>query len=330
MAAAIRATTRSTNMNRMRALIYGVLTRLRSRKIALTLLFATAVFALIGSFAPFAFVRTLFSSWPFQATMGILAVALIADFGYRLLKLRSHYKAWSSFLLHTGLAAIILGGAINSIWAKEKRLELIEGQEFAIENSAATMKLEKVHAFYKPGRFHKGAAAEVILIEPKGARREIIHVNRTADTGGKTLLLGLHGFAPLLHIRDKAGKTLLRSFVSLRTDFTQKGTRKDAIYHRTLPLDGENAALKISFSPSHAGSLPTDPHLTLKRTDKEETEILRPGEQALLSGMTVTFEDFRYWAGFKVRRDPGLPLLFSGFLIAIIGYSLRLWRTTCS
>jgi len=51
---------------------------------------------------------------------------------------------------------------------------------------------------------------------------------------------------------------------------------------------------------------------------------LRPGEAARLGGYTVAFQEQRYWVRFLVRKESGIPLIWTGLALACAALCVRL------
>ena len=59
--------------------------------------------------------------------------------------------------------------------------------------------------------------------------------------------------------------------------------------------------------------------LVMEKNDPEGEIEFRPDRNATFKGWTIGMGDVRLWAGFEVVRDPGAPVIFSGFLICLAG-----------
>jgi hypothetical protein len=51
--------------------------------------------------------------------------------------------------------------------------------------------------------------------------------------------------------------------------------------------------------------------------------LLRQGEGFEFEGLTLRFPEIRYWGEFSIVRDPGAPVLFLGYLLALAGLLLK-------
>jgi hypothetical protein len=64
-------------------------------------------------------------------------------------------------------------------------------------------------------------------------------------------------------------------------------------------------------------------HVFRGKLDLGQT-VLRTGETFEVEGLGLRFAEIRYWGEFSVLRDPGAPILFAGFLLALVGLTLKL------
>lgn len=97
----------------------------------------------------------------------------------------------------------------------------------------------------------------------------------------------------------------------------------------------ENLIMKTIFIPDydeHTGSLysrspfPKNPRLAcalIQDSKLLDVQSVAPGEKVLLGDYQVQFDDFRYYSGLNVKRDPGIPWIYSGFGLMFLGFLLR-------
>ncbi len=307
--------------------ISAALRLLGSRVVALAAMAGLGAFLLAGSVGGTK-AEAAYSSWAFLAVLGALGAGLVVHLARRVPGIAKGRRPMGRFLLHVGILAVLAGGAATVRLAREKQIEVIEGQSVPVVSERTRLRLDKFHAFYKEGSWHKGAAARISLSGEGPGREALVYVNRPARVDGADLLLGTHGFAPRLRVQDRAGKTLLHAYVSLRTEFG-----KTVSYRREMGVADTGLDMHLEFAPSPSGPLPTDPRLRVKieqgTRDLGRAE-LRVGQSASLAGLRIGFEDSRYWANFQVRSDPGRPIVAAGGALTLAGSALCLWRTRWS
>lgn len=305
--------------------ISAALRLLGSRAAALAAMAALGAFLLAGALGG-TLAEAAYSSWAFLAVLGALGASLAVYLARKASVAAQGPRSLGRFLLHAGMLAVLAGGTATAYLARHKLIEVIEGQSVPLISQGTRLRLDKFHAFYREGPWHKGSAAKLSLSGAGPDRTALVLINRPARFDGADILLDIHGFAPLLRVQDKTGKTLMHAFVSLRTEFGKKVS-----YQRKVGIPDTELDLNLEFSPSPSGPLPTAPRLSVKieqgNLSLGQAE-LSVGQSASLAGLRIGFEDSRYWAGFQLRSDPGMPIAAAGCALILAGSALCLWRNS--
>lgn len=289
-----------------------------ARRAALGLMSAAGFCAALGAFWPAGEGRHFFHTWPFFLVAGVLAAGLLVSLGLRLPKVNS-WSALGSAALHFSLILLAAGAFMSHRGAREARIEIVEGQVQPLPGSRYFVRLDRLHPFYRAGKFIKGDAAEVTVFdECYAVKREILHANRPLKFAGYRIRLDTHGFAPFMNVSGNGSGESYEGFVSLNTSMGP-----DVYYWRDIDFPG--VALKASavFRPSPDGPFPRAPSIKFVARNPGDGRLYTaevPRGQAFQAGeYSISFGQVRYWAAFQVRRDPGLPMIFSAFWLAVFG-----------
>ena len=94
--------------------------------------------------------------------------------------------------------------------------------------------------------------------------------------------------------------------------------------------------LGISFVPHYdettgtavtASDRAENPRLLYVLTEGEEAVAMdaleKGGEAEPVNGIRLTFDDYRYYTGLQAKYDPGVKVIFAGFLLIFAGLILR-------
>ncbi len=294
-----------------------------SRQAALGLMSAAGFWALAGAFWPDGHGGNWFLTWPFWLISGALAAGLLVSLALRLPKVNS-LRSLGSVVLHFSLILLAAGAFLSHRGARQARLEIIEGQIQPLPGSRYFVRLDRLHPFYRAGEFVKGDAAEVTVFDGcYPVKREIVHANRPLKFAGYRIRLDLHGFAPFMDVNGNGSGESYSGFVSLKTSMGP-----DVYYWREI--DFPDVALKAFavFRPSPDGPFPRAPKIKFVARDPDGGELcagqVSPGQSFKAGEYAVSFGEIRYWAAFQVRRDPGLPLIFAAFWLAVLGAAAAL------
>lgn len=300
-----------------------LISRFASPRVALSLMAAVGFWTALAAFWPGGGGGGLFHTRSFFLIAAALAAGLLVSLGSRLPR-ASSVRALGSVALHLSLVLLVLGGAYNHIQAREARLEIIEGQVQPLPGSNYSLRLERLHPFYRAGGSVKGDAAEVTVFnECYPVMREIVHVNRPLKFAGYRLYLDLHGFAPLMEVSGNGTGETYKGFVSLKTSLGPQ-----VYYWRDIAFPG--VALKASavLRPSPDGPFPRAPRVKFVARAPGEGMLyageVSPDQPFKAGAYSVSVGEIRYWAAFQVRRDPGLPLIFASFWLAVLGAAAAL------
>ena len=106
-----------------------------------------------------------------------------------------------------------------------------------------------------------------------------------------------------------------------------------------LAVPGTDLLLKAKFYPDAASRMgkmvsktsktlnPVIQAAVMKKGELVGRIQYKPGQDAVIEGMTIGMGDVRYWTGFEVSRDPGAGVIFTGFLVSlaglVIGFSFK-------
>lgn len=297
--------------------------RLASSRSAVAAMAAAGFWAVLGAFWPGGHGGSWFYTWPFWLIAGALAAGLLFSLALRLPKVNS-LRSLGSAVLHFSLILLAAGAFLSHRGARQTRIEIIEGQVQSIPGSRYFIRLDSLRPFYRTRGFLKGDAAEVTVFEKhRPIERAIIHANRPLEFAGYRIRLDLHGFAPFMDVNGNGSGESYSGFVSLKTSMGP------GVYY-WREIDFPDVALRASavFRPSPDGPFPRAPKMKFVARDPNGGKLcvgqVSPGQVFKAGEYAVSFGEIRYWAAFQVRRDPGLPLIFAAFWLAVLGAAAAL------
>jgi hypothetical protein len=166
-------------------------------------------------------------------------------------------------------------------------------------------------------------------IERGAGDRSRTRINRPLWVGPATFLrLSGFGYAPRYEVLDRWGAELGGAFVKMNVfppgqrDYFVLPDYPHRIYVEILPdlaiEDGK--AVTRSLNLVHPG---VELRVMRGRLDLG-SGLLRQGEGFEFEGLTLRFPEIRYWGEFSIVRDPGAPILFVGYLLALAGLLLKI------
>lgn len=288
---------------------------------------------------------------------------------------KGYARETGNLVFHVSLLALLFGVAFGWLYGFDGRMLVVEGDTFTSTQLAYdelelgrrvdprdipsfTVSLADFRATYLDDGQPTSFAADVRWASRLDAppRESTVRVNHPLNIAGGRLYLLDHGYAPVLVVRDRAGRVLrsgptpcLPEDASLVSTCVVKvpdvangpqiGIR--GAFFPTVELTDEGvpySAHPEAKAPAmsvevFAGDLGLDSgrpqsvyDLDTSRMTRTNRLLLLPGVTArgLPGGATVTFEGYREWASFQITRDPGKQIALGAAVALIVGLGLSL------
>jgi hypothetical protein len=158
--------------------------------------------------------------------------------------------------------------------------------------------------------------------------RKVLRINEPLHRGAISIIVEKIGVSPLFILRGPSGEEVDAAYVSLNV----LGGQED-----TFQLDKDKRySFIVKFFPDYIKEkgIGTTRSIEMKNpairlvVGKDNKVVyqgtIRPGENADIGDVTISFNDIRYWVEFLVVREYGKIPLIAGFIIAGIGLIMRL------
>jgi hypothetical protein len=255
---------------------------------------------------------------------------------------RRRWAALGTYLFHGAFFLLAAGFLVTFLSRQEATVRIAAGEEYAGRPDqvlsispprilaagipAVDFKVEKIRPeFWGEQLLFTTLEAE---IERDGGKRSLTRINRPLWVGPATFLrLSGFGYAPRYEIVDRQGKALDGAFVKLNVfppgqrDYFVLPDYPHRIYVEVLP----DVAVEQGTAVTRSLNL-VNPGVELRvlrgRVDLGGRRIIKK-EGFEFEGLTLRFPEIRYWGEFSIVRDPGAPVLFLGYLIALAGLLLK-------
>lgn len=266
---------------------------------------------------------------------------------------KGRHGAWGSLAMHASLLVILLGGLYSGGFKMAGYFELAEGQTFSGQRAAflqystgpfnagqeppvSPLRLDALTTAYWPDGSLREIASAVSLPAQAGVlQAATVSVSNPLVRQGTTIYQARdHGFAALLELRDQRG-AMTPGYINFPTP---KERSQPASNRFSVP--GTPYRAEVDFYPAPGGGpVPADAWLRAQPDQPWLYLFLRDGQGAVayqgpvgigqsvaVEGGALTFRGVSRWAGFPVVRDPGIPIIFAGFALCILGAALLyLW-----
>ena len=281
-------------------------------------------------------------------TLGLLVISFAYLFLWMVSNLRrAGTSLWRrpAVLVHCALWLILVGGLITYLTRNEAVLILTEGHTVNMKEnpflfvgrSGMLGGLERpfslrflkhnIQTAKKNPFLLTNVTSEVEVIE-KGqvCRRETIRVNYPLRHRGVSFLLKDNDFSPRFVLHDSKTGVIFDSFVNLKSigrrvpDYFQVPemgiTVRAKIYPDYYDKDGK---------PATRGLIPNNPAAYVELVRGKEviySGVIAEGSSAETGTLSISFDGLKWWTHLDVRSDPGVPVIYAGFILGLIGLVL--------
>lgn len=253
------------------------------------------------------------------------------------------YATLGSYLFHGSFFLIAAGFLLSMATREDARVWVAVGEDFTQQpEQYLSADIGRLAWFGPPGRpFRVDAirpafwrdellftelAADVVF---EGDVRHETRINRPIWIGPATFLrMSGFGYAPRWELINDRGEVTDSAFAKLNVfpPGQQDGFTVPGLPHR----------FQVEVLPDHAvegGSSITrglnlaNPAVVVRVTRGRLDlggDVLETDESFGFEGLGIRFPEIRYWGEFSIVRDPGVPVLFLGYLVGIVGLLVKL------
>lgn len=271
----------------------------------------------------------MYHSWWFIGVLVLLVVNLIACSWKRLpgvwqqvRKAKSGYARLGTYLTHLSVLLILVGGLIGAVWGFKGYVEIPEGE--TVEGFVLNNPRQEV----RPLGFQVRCDAFRVDFYPDGAPKEYVSTLTVLD-GGEVVI----DHAPLRvnHPLSYKGLSLYQAsygIIALPIVEVRKKGAKGAPYTMQLrqgnvqPIPGTQVQIGFMKYQEHVHDVGEALLLVLFTPDSPPAGFWLFKRKGLPVGdFTFIFKDIekRYYTGIQVAHDPGVPIVWVGCALLVIG-----------
>lgn len=267
----------------------------------------------------FCFFGIAFAINLFVCTWGRISVAI------KISRKKFSLGAWGSPLLHVGLCIILIGITLSSISKHEIYYEIPVGETVTVAGKSGgfTLTVDEFSVdYYEDSISPKQYRSSVTIQKPKQEPLPMeIQVNSPGKYNGVSILQQSYGWEIIVTLS------------------TGQASRQLSIKDEYWIVLGEgpkgNTTLGIAFYPdydeaqgiaqmkSHKDNNPRVIWVLQEGDEPIAIDTLAIGETSTIQEpLTITFDGYRYYSGLQMKYDPGIAVIFCGFLLLCLGLAL--------
>lgn len=323
----------------------ALISLLASMKTAINLLIIVGVISALGTFIPqeqtpdfylsqygagigkvilFLSLHSLYHSWWYQILMAILCLTVLICC-YRRLRQARNLKKAASLCFHLAIVIILAGAAWSLGYARSASVEINEGENIDLAGygfAQGVLSLQDFNIDYYTDFQPRQYRSKLYLADYKGHdyTREI-SVNHPWQAGNLKIYQSSWGWA--LKISDQSGETGKPFMMKNRDAYLLNKT--DGLYLKAIFIPDYDPVTGLDSKTP----LPNNPNLVLALVQNDEVKdmaMIKEGNTAQLGQYQFRFDGFSYYSGLEIKSDPGVKLVFAGFILLLIGLSARYWQ----
>lgn len=244
---------------------------------------------------------------------------------------KGKYSRLGMIFVHISVLLILAGGLIGNILGFNGQMNIVEGnrsdtvilfggkgtEEIGFDVCCDDFTVE----FYETGMPKEYKTDLTIIDDEKKAASGTIRVNHPFFYKGLKFCQATYGIAGVSDFLIGARNNKTRKTIVLKPDIMKK-----------VPLPGSNASFAIAkFVSDHGGMGPAVLGVLIEPGKAHDIFwIFQNGRninQQQRGGFTFTLKEFTklYYTGIQVSKDPGVPLVWVGFCLIIMGFILSLF-----
>jgi cytochrome c biogenesis protein len=244
---------------------------------------------------------------------------------------KGKYSRLGMIFVHISVLLILAGGLIGNILGFNGQMNIVEGnrsdtvilfggkgtEEIGFDVCCDDFTVE----FYETGMPKEYKTDLTIIDDEKKAASGTIRVNHPFFYKGLKFCQATYGIAGVSDFLIGARNNKTRKTIVLKPDIMKK-----------VPLPGSNASFAIAkFVSDHGGMGPAVLGVLIEPGKAHDIFwIFQNGgniNQQQRGGFTFTLKEFTklYYTGIQVSKDPGVPLVWTGFGLIMIGFMLSLF-----
>ncbi|WP_449243756.1 cytochrome c biogenesis protein ResB [Desulfobacca acetoxidans] len=243
---------------------------------------------------------------------------------------RGRWGRLGPYLIHLSIMVIVGGGVIGGIWGYQGRMDLLEGQ------SANTLALSDSDRS-RPLDFTVRLDRFQVDFYPNGSPREFrsdLTFRKSGQENHSAVCRVNHPVAfDGLSFYQSSYEALPRAAVKLGVQVAGRHLVLEAPLRRRLPLpDGRGMVMVLRLEPDLGGMGPAlqlayrsdaagHPRIVWVLADRSQKQLPQPGPHIF----SVEEVEITYRSGLLVKYDPGVWLVYLGFLLILPGCWLALF-----
>jgi cytochrome c biogenesis protein len=244
-----------------------------------------------------------------------------------LLYQRGRWGRLGPYLIHLSIIIIVLGGIVGKFWGFQGQLNLLEGQSGNAltltdppgrQNLDFTVRLDRFQVTYYPNGTPQEFRSDLTFTKPGQEEKKVIcRVNDPVSFENVSFYQSSYQAMPKGAVQLQV--TLDGQSFSVEAPLRQRVMLPDdkgmvIVWRLESNISGLGPAVQLAYRPGNSGH----PLLFWVLADSTQKQPPQPGPHIF----RVEKLDLTYSSGLLVKYDPGVWLVYAGFLLLLPGFWL--------
>ena len=241
---------------------------------------------------------------------------------------RRRWAAWGTFLAHLSVLLITAGGLYGSLAGMQGELSVPIGERRLLDETwgaAAGLEVELVDfrtEYYENGQVSDWISDVIVRKDGRELARQIVKVNQPLDLDGLRLYQSFYG-----QMLDARLGTGIKQRLAERQVWVVEPARQVAVQVMRYIPDFD--PLRPMVSRSTEARNPHFLYVVYENGRQSEWGAAAVGQEVKLpGGGSIVFTGAVPFSGFQIKLDPGLPIVFAGFILLVVGFFAGLYGKT--
>ncbi len=240
---------------------------------------------------------------------------------------RFRWAPFGTLMAHISLVMILVGALVGGTWGfNNGEFAVPVGSTVPVGNGTglSVKALSFNDSYYENGAPSDYAADLVLYKDGQQVAAQTVRVNQPLGYGDVNIYQSFFGAATDVTVKDAGGTSLFSQGVPLL--YTSDGGAR-RIGQFLLPEQGLTvlvvAAASGEVDPTlKPGMVQLEVYKTGDAAQPLDMKVVEQGKPAQVAGLTMTFDRERQFTGLIVAKDPGVPFVFGGAILLIVGLFL--------
>ncbi len=235
---------------------------------------------------------------------------------------RGRFGPFGSLVTHLSLVVIMTGALYGGLTGFKSYANIPEGESFDIQKAGFSVRLNDFHIDYYDDYMPKQYYSDLkVMNGDQEVMSKVISVNDPLTYKGVTFYQTSYGWVVdgvLANLGKETG------FSSMEREATPVG---DDLRIKTLFYPDYTS--DASGYPRTRSPLPNNPrvvYVLYQGAKALKYDVAELGEPSKVNdNITVTFTGYRQYTGLQIARDPGIPIVYTGSALMVMGLLLSFY-----